>query len=810
MSSTSRATRALLLVSLCLSPSLYAQVPNTWSPTGSLPAPLSKYTLTLLASGEALAAAGCNDFFCNTPSRGSSTYDPATGVWTPAGDLIGNRMSHAATLLANGKVLVSGGCVVSTGCPGINTAELYDPNTRGWTATMSMLGPRRSHASTRLQDGRVLVTGGIGRCDAQVCVTLPGAELYDPQSGQWASAASMPQGRIGHSATLLQDGRVLVVGGCTGTGLPCGTLGAIVYDPASNSWSNTGGLQTPRTEHTAVALPSGEVVVAGGLNNGGFFVLTIESYNAAQNAWSPAGSLVQARFDGAATLLPTGQILYAGGATAASELYDPATDVSTPTDSMSEGRSNFGMVTLDTGDALAAGGDNGNPVASADLYHPGASPLVSLNKGSVDFGLVEIGTASAPDNVRVTNAGQATLVIQSVTFTGPHPEDFLAVPAGNCSAVPRGGNCFIFMRFIPTQLRDRSATMLITDNAPDSPQSVAVHGFAYAVAPNQWAPGANMNEARSEHTATRLGDGTILVAGGAGSASAETYDAAVDTWTPTGPMTQPRVAHIAALLIDGRVLAAGGGNASAELYDDATRTWSATGGMSTVRRHASAARLPDGRVLVSGGCNDSACTSAETYDPSQGQWAAAAPMNVARVGATATTLANGRVLVAGGGSETAELYDASTNTWALTDSMRESRRSHTATLLVSGRVLVAGGCDGGPCKLTEQYDPARARWLPSPSLVRAKVRQSAAVLADGRVLAEGGTYFCDPEFGFCFTTNDAEIYSPATNRWERSGKMIIPRERHTSTLLPDGRVLVTGGDNDTNVTPFNSTEIFTP
>jgi hypothetical protein len=185
-------------------------------------------------------------------------------------------------------------------------------------------------------------------------------------------------------------------------------------------------------------------------------------------------------------------------------------------------------------------------------------------------------------------------------------------------------------------------------------------------------------------------------------------------------------------------------------------------------------------------------------------------MNVARVGATATTLANGQVLVAGGGSETAELYDAATNTWALTDSMRESRRSHTATLLVSGRVLVAGGCDGGPCKLTEQYDPARARWLPSPSLVRAKVRQSAAVLADGRVLAEGGTYFCDPEFGFCFTTNDAEIYSPATNRWERSGKMIIPRERHTSTLLPDGRVLVTGGDNDTHVTPFNSTEIFMP
>src|SRR6185295_10854053 len=121
MIAMSRAVRALLLVSLCLSPSLYAQVPNTWSPTGNLPAPLSKYTLTLLASGQALAAAGCNDFFCNTPSRGSSTYDP---------------------------------------------------NTRTWTATASMPGLRRSHTSTRLQDGRVLLTGGIGRCDSQFCATL--------------------------------------------------------------------------------------------------------------------------------------------------------------------------------------------------------------------------------------------------------------------------------------------------------------------------------------------------------------------------------------------------------------------------------------------------------------------------------------------------------------------------------------------------------------------------------------------------------------------------------------------------------------
>jgi hypothetical protein len=232
--------------------------------------------------------------------------------------------------------------------------------------------------------------------------------------------------------------------------------------------------------------------------------------------------------------------------------------------------------------------------------------------------------------------------------------------------------------------------------------------------------------------------------------------------------------------------------------------------MSTARRSASAARLPDGRVLVSGGCNGQACTSAEIFDPAQDSWSDAAPMNVARVAATATRLGDGRVLVAGGGTGTAELYDPVTGVWTLTDSMRVSRRSHTATTLGSGRVLVAGGCDGDPCSITEQYDPARGRWLPSPSLQRPRVRHSAAVLDGGRVLADGGTYFCDPQFGFCFTTNTAEIYSPGTNRWDRTGRLNVPRELHRSALLPDGRVLVTGGVSDEQAAPLASTEIFTP
>jgi hypothetical protein len=90
------------------------------------------------------------------------------------------------------------------------------------------------------------------------------------------------------------------------------------------------------------------------------------------------------------------------------------------------------------------------------------------------------------------------------------------------------------------------------------------------------------------------------------------------------------------------------------------------------------------------------------------------------------------------------------------------------------------------------------------------VRHAATLLSDGRVLVEGGTYFCDPEFGFCFTTNKAEIYNAASDTWTNTGRLLVPREQHTATRLPDGRVLVTGGVNDEHVAPFNSTEIFTP
>jgi WD40 repeat protein len=250
--------------------------------------------------------------------------------------------------------------------------------------------------------------------------------------------------------------------------------------------------------------------------------------------------------------------------------------------------------------------------------------------------------------------------------------------------------------------------------------------------------------ARSEHTATLLPDGKVLVAGGWGSsgflASAEVYDPATGTWRPTGSMATTRYHHTATLLSDGKVLVAGGegiGGASAEVYDPATGTWSPTGPLATYHTWHTATLLPDGKVLVAAG----ASSTAEVYDPATGTWSLTGPLATARWRYTATLLPDGKVLVAAGeGSSgflaSAEVYDPATGAWSLTGPLATARSEHTATLLPDGKVLVAGG--QGSSATAELYDPATGTWRPTGPLATARYGHTAMLLSDAKVLVTGG------------------------------------------------------------------------
>jgi Galactose oxidase, central domain/Dockerin type I domain/Kelch motif len=184
-----------------------------------------------------------------------SLNTPASGSWTATGSLHTARNKHTATLLQNGMVLVAGG-IGSLGVH-LTSAELYDPASGTWTATGSMGTARCEHTATLLPSGKVLVAGGYNG------PALSSAELYDPASGTWTATGSMRDERGEHTATVLPNGKVLVVGGFD---LSSAWRSGELYDPVTGTWTATGSMGTARDEHTATLLPNGKVLVAGGSN----------------------------------------------------------------------------------------------------------------------------------------------------------------------------------------------------------------------------------------------------------------------------------------------------------------------------------------------------------------------------------------------------------------------------------------------------------------------------------------------------------------------------------------------------------------
>jgi len=342
---------------------------------------------------------------------------------------------------------------------------------------------------------------------------------YASVAGVFTNTGSLNTGRSQHTATLLPNGKVLVAGGLNNNNNALAS--AELYDPASGTWTATGNLNTARYLHTATLLPNGKVLIAGGLRTGNPFLASAELYDPASGTWTATGSLADGRFGHTATLLPNGKVLVATGATnsflASAELYDPASGTWTATGSLNTARYYHTATLLPNDKVLVAGGLSGSgslPDASAELYDPASG-----------------------------------------TWTGT----------------------------------------------------------------------GSLHTARYIHTATLLPNGKVLVAGGQNGEirSTELYDPGSGTWTATGSISTARYNPTASLLPNGKVLLAGGSNsgggnilASAELYDPASGTWTATGSLNTARSQHTAISLSNSKVLVAGGSgNGGALASAELYGP---------------------------------------------------------------------------------------------------------------------------------------------------------------------------------------------------
>ena len=193
------------------------------------------------------------------PASVSQAQSP--GTFAPTGKLTRPREFHTATLLTSGKVLVAGGFAVAAGWPAWASAELYDPSTGAFSGTGDMTSARFFHTATLLADGKVLIAGGNRSVDGGMFSgPLSTAELYDPVTGVFTATGAMTTARASHTATLLNNGKVLIAGSRDTSNLASAEL----YDPSTGIFTTTGPMSAARSWHTATLLGNGKVLIDGG------------------------------------------------------------------------------------------------------------------------------------------------------------------------------------------------------------------------------------------------------------------------------------------------------------------------------------------------------------------------------------------------------------------------------------------------------------------------------------------------------------------------------------------------------------------
>ena len=361
---------------------------------------------------------------------------------------------------------------------------------------------------------------------------------------------------------------------------------------------------------------------------------------------------------------------------------------------------------------------------------------------------------------------------------------------------------------------------------------VLTAGPASAQAAGGFVATSPLTTASSHATATLLGDGEVLVAGGQDASgnplgSAELYSPATSLWTVTTTMPVAVTDATATLLADGEVLVAGGltGSAGAlvptaasQLYDPFTGQWSTTGALLQATFDASAALSASGEVLYAGGLPSTSTTAsavqaAELYDPTTGAWSLTSSLPTGVAGAQVAALTGGEVLVAGGETgpsgatvDAAEVYQPSSSTWSAVGPMTAGVAYGAAATLSGGEVLVAGGettPTGAITATTQIFDPATSSWQSGGSLPASSYGATAALLRSGEVLYVGGLTGVTGG-----PSAAAELYDPSTGAWSTTGPLLVAEGFGTTTALGNGDVLVAGGQAATG--PTAEAELYEP
>jgi MYXO-CTERM domain-containing protein len=535
---------------------------------------------------------------------------------------------------------------------GNGSAELFDPTSESF----SQLGasPFASHAAVATPDGRVLL---VGLNDA----TESTAQVFDPNTQTFTATGAPTSFTPGsHSLTLLRNGRVLVYGGC-----PCGSIGGpIISSNAAEVWDaslagGTGAFQATgngtlgRLGHTATLLPDGNVLILGALDATG--ASSAELYNPSTGTFSAvAESLTAARSGHTATLLPNGNVLIVGGEQASAELYLGGSSAQRSTfadgPAMTTGRSEHTETTLSDGRVLFAGGE----LFSFGLTYT-AEIFDEATQSFVDAGAMQV----------VRRRHTATLLRDGrVLLTGGSDGTTTLSSAEVWSALGATG-AFSATAALSVARENHTATVLpdgkvLIAGGSNSNGSIA-SAELFDPTSDALSQPIPMLAPMSGHGATLLRSGKVLLLGGS---HAELFDPITETFAAAPSPGTTHADVELQTMSDGRVLVIGGDTLAGELFDPKTESFSFTQDASVNRVRAASALLPTGQALILGGQIEAieppTLQTAETFDAgagSSGAFALTQSLVAPLTGHRATVLGSGTVLLTGGVSCTTICID---------------------------------------------------------------------------------------------------------------------------------------------------------
>jgi hypothetical protein len=632
---------------------------------------------------------------------GAEEFNSTGTTTTVTGSMNVPRYGHTATLLQDGKVFIAGGWYDYKSDPNDPTeftTEIYDPDidifryaaSPGWPESGYLLTSRFFHTATLLEDGKVLICGGIDRGDGDFIsngwsgTILSSAQVFDPVNETMTTVGSLNRASFAHTATLLASGKVLITGGVESivNGADYIYNTAEIYDPTTRAFTMLENIGEQRGYHSAVLLPNNKVLIADGSLTDYAEVFEEDKSRFVATAHCMTKDR---RFGPVATMLADGNVLVTGGQGHSvqgspgpyhntGEVYSMSSiQFNLPTSTMADTRRYHTGTLLDTGKVLIAGGENGSGrLSSTALYDPDTETFTGT-------GIMSVGryrhTAVKLNPTSTYTTGSATFTQGSTTVTG--------------TGTTWSGNVQ------PTWIvrSDADGTFYVIASVDSNTQLTLTAAYKGVT--------SSSPEAYTTQTQSK-----VLIAGGdslsGALATAELYDPATGTFSTTGALNVGRFDHTATLLTDGTVLLAGGDqifDVTGEIYYPSTGTFTSTSDtLAQGRDGHSAVRLSNGDVLIVGG--EVTNTVAEFYDFSAGTFETiTAATTQGRYGHTANELDGGRVLIAGGDnganaetfnysggdptgdSFTARTMDPSTDPWS----------EHMAIKLPSGETIILWG-----------------------------------------------------------------------------------------------------------------------